>query len=106
MVHGVASKPEKPKRPELVLQGDAVEAMDYAQFKFLFMQYKKLAGITSNTPSHLLECLSKEIMRVLYSTYGAKLPEQAEKTLFTNIKQLVVKQRITMASEMEVLNIS
>ena len=43
-VHGVTSKPEKPKRPELTMSWDALEATDFDRFTFLFQKYKKTAG--------------------------------------------------------------
>ena len=57
-VHGLANKPEKPRRPELTMTGDAVEDTDWEQFVFKFEQYKTLAGVTKDSSSHLLECLS------------------------------------------------
>ena len=58
--HGDSSKPENPKRPKLVLSGDAVEAKDFDKFSFLLAKYKSLAGIKSEhcAPTHVLECLS------------------------------------------------
>ena len=56
-MHGTTTKPEKPKRPENTMAEDAVEVTDFNRFAFLFNQYKKLSGITSEAPSHLLECL-------------------------------------------------
>ena len=100
-VHGTTTKPEKPKRPELTMAGDAVEATDFDRFAFLFNQYKKLSGITSEAPSHLLECLGTEVMAILYNTYGAAITDQTEGQLITN--RLVVKQRNTMATVMQVL---
>ena len=35
-----------------------VEATDYDRFDFLFEQYMKLTEITSNMPSHLLDCIT------------------------------------------------
>ena len=102
-VHGTTTKPEKPKRPELTMAGDAVEATDFDRFAFLFNQYKKLSGITSEAPSHLLECLGTEVMAILYNTYGAAITDQTEGQLITNIRRLVVKQRNTMATVMQVL---
>lgn len=61
----------------------------------MFAQYKKLAGINNNAPSHLLECKSKNIYTILYRTYGEWITGQTEEMLFANIKQLVVKQRNT-----------
>ena len=102
-VYGTTTKPEKPKRPELTMAGDAVEATDFDRFAFLFNQYKKLSGITSEAPSHLLECLGTEVMAILYNTYGAAITDQTEGQLITNIRRLVVKQRNTMATVMQVL---
>ena len=44
-VHRMARKPNKPKCPELEMVGDAVEDTTFEQFKFMFTQYKKMAGV-------------------------------------------------------------
>ena len=41
-VYGIHSKPEKPRRPELILTSDCVEASDWEQFEFRFARYKTL----------------------------------------------------------------
>ena len=105
-VHGIANKPEKPRRPELVMVGDAVEDTDWEQFAFKYEQYKTLAGVTKDSSSHLLECLSSEVYSVLFSTYGRHISSQTEADLLGNIKRLVVRQRNTMASIMAVLRMS
>ena len=105
-VHGLANKPEKPRRPELTMTGDAVEDTDWEQFVFKFEQYKTLAGVTKDSSSHLLECLSTEVYSVLFSTYGRGISSQSEAELLLNIKRLVVRQRNTMASIMAVLRMS
>ena len=56
-VHSMSRKPDKPKRPELALTADTVEDTDFEQFQFMFQEYKKLARLGKNSPSHLLECL-------------------------------------------------
>ena len=44
--HSIGNKPEKPRRPELAMAGDAVEDTDWEQFVFRYEQYKTLAGVT------------------------------------------------------------
>ena len=105
-VQGHATKPEKPKRPQLAMSGDAVEAEDWDEFTYKYEQYKELAGVTNASTSHLLECLSSEIYSVVFSTYGREISKQTEANLLQNIKRLVVKQRNTMASIMAVLGMS
>ena len=54
----------------------------------------------------MLECLGTEVMAILYNTYGAAITDQRRGTaaaLITNIRRLVVKQRNTMATVMQVL---
>ncbi len=97
-VHGLANNPEKPRRPELTMTGDAVEDKDWEQFVFKYEQYKTLAGVTRGSTSHLLECLSNEVYSVLFNTYGSDIKSQSEAELLFNIKRLVVRQRNTMAS--------
>ena len=104
--HSLSNKPEKPRRPQLIMTGDAVEAQDWDEFVFKYEHYKKLAGVTSDSSSHLLECLSSEVYSILFSTYGREISTQTEAELVQNIKRLVVRQRNTMASIMAVLNIT
>ena len=62
--------------------------------------------MTTASPSHLLDCLSPEVNRLLLGTYGRDNTAQTENTLLANIKRLVVRQRNTMASIMAVLCMS
>ena len=61
LVHGNASKPEKPKRPQLLMPAEVVEHRDWAAFKHQFENYKKLANISGQASNHLLECLASEV---------------------------------------------
>ena len=79
---------------------------EWEQFVFRYEQYKTLAGVTRDSSSHLLECLSPEVYSVLFSTYGREISSQTEADLLGNIKRLVVRQRNTMASIMAVLRMS
>jgi len=106
LVHGMAGKPDKPRRPELKLVGDAVEETDWDYFKFQFSQYKKLANITEDASIHLLECISPDIHRRLFIAYGISLNTQDETTLMSNIRSLVVRQPTSMASIMTVLRMN
>ena len=90
-VHSHARKTDKPKCPKLPMTGDAMEDTEFDRFAFMFEQYKQVAGIATNAPSHLLECLCPAIYHILYNTYGRALTDQSEKQLFTNIKRLVVR---------------
>ena len=60
--HSIGNKPEKPRRPDLAMTG--------------YEQYKTLAGVTKDSSSHLLECLSSEVYGVLFSTYGRDISFQ------------------------------
>ena len=106
MAHSISIKPEKPRRPQLVMTGDAVEAEDWDEFVFKFEHYKTLAGVTNDSASHLLECLSSEVYSVLFSTHGREISNQTEANLIKNFKRLEVRQRNTMASIMAVLGMS
>ena len=83
------------------MTGDAVEAQDWEQFVFKYEQYKTLAGVTKDSSSHLLECLSSEFYSVLRA-----ISSHSELDLLQNIKRLVVRQRNTMVSIKAVLNMS
>ena len=104
--HSNGNKPEKRRRPDLAMTGDAMEDTEWEQFVFRYEQYKTLAGVTKDSSSHLLECLSSEVYGVLFSTYGREISSQTEAALLENIKRLVVRQRNTMASIMAVLRMS
>ena len=84
-VHGVASKPEKPKKPTLEMTGSCVDELDWEAFIHKFSVYKNLSGIPGDAASYLLDCLSKEVYSVLFSTYGESISRQNERTLVDNI---------------------
>ena len=86
-VHSLSNKPEKPRRPQLTMTGDAVEAEDWDEFVFKYRHYKTLAGVTKDSSSHLLECLSTEVYSILFSTYGEEISAQTEADLLKNIKR-------------------
>ena len=91
--HGVNSKPEKPKKPDLEMVGNAVDALDWETFLHKFGTYKTLAGVSGDGGSHLLACLSKDVYSVLFSAYGADISTQNEATLKENIRKLVVREK-------------
>ena len=71
--HGVASKPEKPRKPSLKMVGNSVDTLEWDTFLHQFAVYKKLSGVSGDAGSHLLDCLSKEVYAVLFSAYGADI---------------------------------
>ena len=92
LVHGGASKPEKPKRPSLSMTGEVVEHGVWAAFKHQFSTYKSLANISGQAVNHLLECLAPEVYKVLFDTYGESLSQMTEATLLDNLEHLIVQQ--------------
>ena len=104
-VHGVANKPEKPKKPTLEMTGSCVDVLDWEAFIHKFSVYKNLSGIPGDAASYLLDCLSREVYNVLFSTYGESVSKQNEKTLKDNIKRLVVRKRNKLLTVMELLNL-
>ena len=62
-VHGIASKPEKPKKPVLEMSGNTINSLEWDAFTHKFSVYKQLSGISKNAGSHFLDCLSKEVWR-------------------------------------------
>ena len=103
--HGVASKPEKPKKPVLEIVGNTIDTLDWEAFLHKFEVYKKLSGITADAGSHMLDCLSKEVYAVLFSTYGSKISSQEEKDLCENLKRLVVRKQNKLLNIMELLGL-
>ena len=106
MAHVVSIKLEKTRRPQLAMSGDAVAAEDWDEFMFKFETYKERAGVTDNSTSHLLECLSSEVHSLLFSFYGRGISKQTEADLLKNIKRLVVREKNTMACIMSFLGMS
>jgi hypothetical protein len=96
---------EKPKRPLLELSGESVDETGWALFMHEWARYKTLAELTDNLPSHLQDCLSPEINRVLFSTHGRELLTQTETVMLANIKQLVVRARNPLVSTVEPLRL-
>ena len=62
-----------------------MEATDFDRFTLLFQKYKKMAGVTGEAPDHLLECLSSEIMAILFNTYSSIINDYTKQQLNTNI---------------------
>ena len=103
--HGVTSKPEKPKKPVLEIVGNTIDTLDWEAFLHKFDVYKKLSGITADAGSHMLDCLSKEVYAVLFSTYGSEISSQEEKDLRENLKRLVVRKQNKLLNIMELLGL-
>ena len=104
-VHGLSSKPEKPKKPSLEMTGSCVDALEWEAFVHKFATYKQLAGLSGDAASHLLDCLSKEVYGVIFSTYGSAVSTQAEGVLLENIKRLVVRKKNKLVIVMEMLSL-
>ena len=90
--HGLSSKPEKPKKPSLEMVVSCVDALEWEAFVHRFTTYKQLAGLSGDAASHLLDCLSKEVYGVIFSTYGSAVSTQFEGALLENIMRLVVRK--------------
>ena len=105
LVHGGASKPEKPRRPSLSMTGDVVEHGVWAAFKHQFSTYKSLANISGQAVNHLLECLAPEVYRVLFDTYGESLSQMTEVKLLENIEHLIVQKRNSLISVMDMMSL-
>ena len=101
--HGIHSRPEKPKKPELDMVNNVVDTLDWETFIHKFDTYKKLAGISGDGGSHLLASLSKDVYSVLFSAYGPSISDQTEKELKDNIMKLVVRKKNRILSVMELL---
>ena len=76
---------------------------DWEKFVFQYEHYKKLAGVTTDSSSALLECLSTEVYGALFSTLGSKIDQQTGNNLVGNIKKLMERKWNAMASIMKVL---
>ena len=101
--HGVSTKPEKPKKPVLEMPGNTIDTLDWDSFLHKFDVYKKLSGITGDAGCHFLDCLSKEVYSVLFSTYGAGVSDQDENSLKSNLKRLGIRKQNKLLSVMELL---
>ena len=105
LVHGCASKPEKPKRPTLTMTGDAVEYGTWAAFKHQFATYKSLANISGQAVNHLLECLAPEVYKVMFDTFGESLSQMTENKLLENLEHLIVQKRNSLISVMDMMSL-
>ena len=104
-VHGLTSKPEKPKKPSLEMSGSCVDALQWEAFVHKFRTYKQLAGLTGDAASHLIDCLSREVYEVIFSTYGAEVSTQTEGELLNNVKRLVVRKKNKLVTVMEMIGL-
>ena len=64
-VHGVSSKPEKPRKPVLKITDNCVDMWSGKPFIHKFSIYKSLSRHSVDAASHLLDCQSKEVCKVL-----------------------------------------
>ena len=71
-----------------------------------FAQYKCLASISGDPSSHLLECLSADIHKLMFDTYGQSITGRTEATLMKNIKRMVVTERYSMKFVMALMMMS
>ena len=101
--HGILTKPEKPNKPVLEMPTNTIDVLDWDSFLHKFGVYKKLSGITGDAGCHFLDCLSKEVYSVLFSTYGTEVSAQDEDTLKSNLRRLVVRKQNKLLSVMELL---
>ena len=90
---GNTCKPEKPKRPSLVMSGEVIENGVWQAFKHQFATYKSLANISGQAANHLLECLAPEVYKVLFDTYGEALSQMSEESLLNNLEHLIQSKR-------------
>ena len=73
--HSISNKPEKFRRLELAISGDAVEDVRVVHLSKRIV-HNTPAGFNNDSSSHLLECLSSEVYGVLFSTYGREITLQ------------------------------
>ena len=72
--------------------GSCVDALEWEAFVHRFTTYKQLAGLSGDAASHLLDCPSKEVYGVIFSTHGSAVSNQFEGALLENIMRLVVRK--------------
>ena len=73
------------KRPTLTLSGQSIEQEEYNHFHYQFEQYKERLRDNVDNPARLLECLTPEVSKMLYSSLGAKIKNLNEQGIFENI---------------------
>ena len=88
-------KAERLKRPTLTLIGQSIN------FHYKFVQYKERLSDNKDNPARLLECLTVDVPKMLYSSIGAEiknLTEQGSKLMeskFLDLREVSSEQYAT-----------
>ena len=60
-------RPEKVRRPQLVVNEDFVTEEAFGYFEHVWKEYKTLAAVTTAVKQHLSSCLWEEVSMLLYA---------------------------------------
>merc|ERR1711888_456348 len=95
-------RPEKVRRPHIVVKECFIteEAFDY--FEHAGEEYKTLAAVTTAVKQHLSSCLGVEVSTMVYNTYGkAGYEALDEAALLKAARGLVVKTRNRLVMQLQ-----
>ena len=63
-------RPEKVRRPQLVVKEGFVTEEAFEYFEHAWDEYKTLAGVTTAVKQHLSSCLGEEVSTLLHARFG------------------------------------
>ena len=87
-------RPEKVRRPQLVVKEGFVTEEAFGYFEHAWKEYKTLAAVTTAVKQHLSSCLGEEVSTMIYNTYGETGYEALdEAALLKAARGLIVKTR-------------
>ena len=96
---------ERVKRPILNFTGQTLEQEDFDHFQYLFGLYKDRLGPDQNNALLLRECLSTDISRAIFSSYGDEMKNLTEDQLLQAISTACVTKQTLQARVSELYKI-
>ena len=99
-------RPEKIRRPQLVVKEGFVTEEAFEYFEHAWDEYKTLAGVTTAVKQHLSSCLGEEVSTLVHATYGtAGYKALTEASLMAAAKGIMVKTRNRLVMELQLKNL-
>ena len=99
-------RPEKVRRPQLVVKEGFVTEEAFEYFEHAWDEYKTLASVTTAVKQHLSSCLGEEVSTLLHAKFGTEgYKALTEAGLMEAAKGMVVKTRNRLVMQLQLKKI-
>ena len=99
-------RPEKIRRPQLVVKEGSVTEEAFEYFEHAWEEYKPMASVTTAVKQHLSSCLGEEVTTMIHATHGtAGYKALTEASLMAAAKGIVVNTRNKLVMELQLKKI-